>query len=84
MLGVGTLQARRRLCGAIVSPRCPLPRAPWVYRPLQVDNFYNQCDPAKENLCLYGYADGSYEVAPPCEEVPPEVPEPSLGINFAR
>ncbi|GAB4819496.1 hypothetical protein N2152v2_006542 [Parachlorella kessleri] len=49
-----------------------------------VDNFYNQCDPGKENLCLYGYADGTYEVAPPCEEVPPEVPEPSLGINFAR
>lgn len=36
---------------------------------LQVENFYNQCDPGKENLCLYGYADGSYEVALPCEEV---------------
>eukprot|EP00887_Chlorella_sp_A99_P002305 scaffold10.g2305.t1 len=48
------------------------------------DNFYNQCDPVRENLCLYGYADGTYEVAMPAEEVPPELPEPSIGINFAR
>ena len=24
------------------------------------------------------------EVTLPCEEVPPELPEPALGINFAR
>ena len=23
----------------------------------EVENFYNQCDPDKENLCLYGAAD---------------------------
>ena len=82
------MQAHRRLSrGASVGqPSLPLYCGPRRVLPglLQVDNFYNQCDPAKENLCLYGYADGSYEVAPPCEEVPPEVPEPSLGINFAR
>lgn len=50
----------------------------------EVDQFYLQCDPARENLCLYGYSDGSWEVALPCEEVPPELPEPALGINFAR
>ncbi|KAM0912441.1 hypothetical protein ACQ4PT_012791 [Festuca glaucescens] len=38
----------------------------------------------KENLCLYGNPDGSWEVALPAEEVPPELPEPALGINFAR
>lgn len=31
-----------------------------------------------------GYADGSWKVGPPAEEVPPEIPEPVLGINFAR
>ena len=48
------------------------------------DVFYETCDPEKENLCLYGNSDGSWEVALPAEEVPPEMPEPSLGINFAR
>jgi hypothetical protein len=38
----------------------------------------------KENLCLYGYSNGRWEVALPAEEVPPEMPEPALGINFAR
>ena len=38
----------------------------------------------KDNLCLYGYANEAWEVALPAEEVPPEMPEPALGINFAR
>ena len=38
----------------------------------------------KENLGLYGNPDGSWEVSLPAEEVPPELPEPALGINFAR
>lgn len=38
----------------------------------------------KENLCLYGHPNESWEVALPAEEVPPELPEPALGINFAR
>ena len=38
----------------------------------------------KENLCLYGHPDESWEVNLPAEEVPPELPEPALGINFAR
>ncbi|TVU17374.1 hypothetical protein EJB05_33405 [Eragrostis curvula] len=49
-----------------------------------VEEFYAQCDPEKENLCLYGYANEAWEVALPAEEVPTELPEPALGINFAR
>ena len=49
-----------------------------------VDKFFQQSDPERENLCLYGHRDGSWEVDLPAEEVPPELPEPALGINFAR
>lgn len=49
-----------------------------------VDAFYAQCDPEKENLCLYGFPDSTWEVQLPADEVPPELPEPALGINFAR
>uniref|UniRef100_A0A803N8S0 PHD finger protein ALFIN-LIKE n=1 Tax=Chenopodium quinoa TaxID=63459 RepID=A0A803N8S0_CHEQI len=38
----------------------------------------------KENLCLYGLPNEKWEVNLPVEEVPPELPEPALGINFAR
>ena len=49
-----------------------------------MDKFFQQSDPERENLCLYGHQDGSWEVDLPAEEVPPELPEPALGINFAR
>ncbi|KAI4329136.1 hypothetical protein L6164_021432 [Bauhinia variegata] len=49
-----------------------------------VGDLYNQCDPEKENLCLYGLPSEQWEVNLPAEEVPPELPEPVLGINFAR
>ncbi|KAF2536805.1 hypothetical protein F2Q68_00018840 [Brassica cretica] len=49
-----------------------------------VQEFYRLCDPEKENLCLYGRPDEHWEVNLPAEEVPPELPEPVLGINFAR
>lgn len=49
-----------------------------------VDEFYGLCDPDKENLCLYGHPNETWEVTLPAEEVPPELPEPALGINFAR
>ncbi|KAE8682619.1 PHD finger protein ALFIN-LIKE 5 [Hibiscus syriacus] len=49
-----------------------------------VEEFYQQCDPEKENLCLYGFPTEQWEVNLPAEEVPPEIPEPVLGINFAR
>ncbi|RAL43862.1 unnamed protein product [Cuscuta campestris] len=49
-----------------------------------VMEFYQQCDPEKENLCLYGFPSEQWEVNLPAEEVPPELPEPALGINFAR
>ncbi|KAG6763775.1 hypothetical protein POTOM_031215 [Populus tomentosa] len=51
---------------------------------IQADEVYIQCDPEKENLCLYGHPTESWEVTLPAEEVPPELPEPALGINFAR
>lgn len=93
----------------------------------EVEDFYQACDPEKENLCLYGkqghlglsglqssscalhflpachpaitlsciyyvhrpcpYAGertGAWSVELPAEEVPPELPEPCLGVNFAR
>ncbi|XP_068661753.1 PHD finger protein ALFIN-LIKE 4-like [Aristolochia californica] len=49
-----------------------------------VEEFFNQCDPEKENLCLYGFPSEQWEVNLPADEVPPELPEPALGINFAR
>ncbi|MFS7974554.1 putative chromatin regulator PHD family [Helianthus anomalus] len=49
-----------------------------------VEAFYQLCDPEKENLCLYGFPSEQWEVNLPAEEVPPELPEPALGINFAR
>ena len=85
---------------------------------LDIDVFFQECDPERENLCLYGARpaarppaaprisranpqgggggradsletnagepDGSWKVDLPEEEVPPELPEPVLGINFAR
>ncbi|KAJ1697597.1 hypothetical protein LUZ63_006109 [Rhynchospora breviuscula] len=49
-----------------------------------VEEFYRACDPEKDNLCLYGFPSEQWEVNLPAEEVPPELPEPALGINFAR
>ncbi|CAJ2663467.1 unnamed protein product [Trifolium pratense] len=48
------------------------------------ENLYNQCDPDKENLCLYGFPNEEWKVSLPAEDMPSELPEPSLGINFAR
>jgi hypothetical protein len=50
----------------------------------EVDDFYQQCDSERDNLCLYGERTGTWSVDLPAEEVPPELPEPCLGINFAR
>ncbi|CAA7400787.1 unnamed protein product [Spirodela intermedia] len=50
----------------------------------EMEDFYQQCDPEKENLCLYGFPNEHWEVNLPAEEVPAELPEPALGINFAR
>ena len=49
-----------------------------------VDAFYVLCDLDKENLCMYRHPNESWEVTLPAEEVPPELPEPALGIIFAR
>ncbi|KAK4253274.1 hypothetical protein QN277_010598 [Acacia crassicarpa] len=49
-----------------------------------VDKFYALCDPDRENLCLYGHPNETWEVTPPPEDVPPKIPEPVLGINFTR
>lgn len=42
------------------------------------------CDQEKENLFLYGLPNETWEVTLPAEEVPSELPEPAIGINFAR
>ncbi|PNH02542.1 PHD finger protein ALFIN-LIKE 1 [Tetrabaena socialis] len=49
-----------------------------------LEELYQQADPERDNLCLYGTRDGAWAVELPAEEVPPELPEPCLGINFAR
>ncbi|VVB13357.1 unnamed protein product [Arabis nemorensis] len=49
-----------------------------------VDTLYASCGPEKENLCLYAYPSGTWEVSPQVLDLPPEIPEPVLGINFAR
>ncbi|XP_071710592.1 PHD finger protein ALFIN-LIKE 2-like [Rutidosis leptorrhynchoides] len=49
-----------------------------------VDDFYGLCNPDKDNLCLYGHPIENWQVTLHAEEVPPELPEPALGINFAR
>eukprot|EP01018_Ginkgo_biloba_P033515 Gb_25088 [translate_table: standard] len=51
---------------------------------IEIDEFYALCDPEKGNLCLFGYPDGSWDVNRPADELPPELPEPLLGINFVR
>lgn len=38
----------------------------------------------RENLCLYGLPTGLWEVNVPVEEVPAGIPEPVIGINFAK
>ena len=48
------------------------------------EHFHEKCDPDAENLCLYGNADATWTVSLPAEMVPPELPEPTVGINFAR
>jgi len=74
------------LPAAAAPPPClhtvPLTVCRLIYA--QVDKFFSQCDPERENLCLYGLPDGTWAVDLPAEEVPPEIPEPALGINFAR
>ncbi|XP_055828700.1 PHD finger protein ALFIN-LIKE 4-like isoform X2 [Solanum dulcamara] len=49
-----------------------------------VEEFFKQCDPEKENLCLYGLPNERWVVNLPAEDSPPGLPEPVLGINFAR
>lgn len=56
----------------------------WLYFVFLVNNLHKLCDTEKENLCLYGFPSEQWEVNLPAEEVPPELPEPALGINFAR
>ncbi|KAK1426514.1 hypothetical protein QVD17_15188 [Tagetes erecta] len=37
-----------------------------------------------DNLCLYGHPNGTWELSLPVENVPSKIPEPCVGINFAR
>ncbi|CAF2118617.1 hypothetical protein HID58_008272 [Brassica napus] len=50
-----------------------------------VGTLYNLCDPGyKENLSLYGYPDGTWDVQEARMLLPPNLPEPTVGINLAR
>ncbi|KAH1253586.1 PHD finger protein ALFIN-LIKE 1 [Glycine max] len=49
-----------------------------------VDKLYELYDSGKDNLCLYGHSNKVWEVTLPLEEVPANLPEPTLEINFAR
>ncbi|XP_031277879.1 PHD finger protein ALFIN-LIKE 7-like [Pistacia vera] len=51
---------------------------------IDVAKLYQQCDPEKENLCLYGLPNETWKVDLPVEEVPSVLPEPALVINLAR
>ncbi|RDX79876.1 PHD finger protein ALFIN-LIKE 1, partial [Mucuna pruriens] len=51
---------------------------------IDVDEFYSLCEPDKDNLCLYGYPNEAWEVTLPSEELPPTLPQPASGINFAK
>ncbi|KAL2645298.1 hypothetical protein R1flu_012885 [Riccia fluitans] len=57
-----------------------------IVKALTVDfkKFFLECDPDKDNLCLYGLANGRWVVGLPEEKVPSEFPEPTVGINFTR
>ncbi|CAL5401844.1 unnamed protein product [Camellia sinensis] len=51
----------------------------------EVAKFFQLCDPVIRRICvLYGLPNETWEVNLPVEEVPPELPEPALPINFAR
>ncbi|KAG6384292.1 hypothetical protein SASPL_155903 [Salvia splendens] len=54
---------------------------------IDAKEFIRQCDPGeldKANLCLFGLPNGQWKIDLPPEKVPPDLPEPALGINFAR
>ena len=51
---------------------------------MQADQFFDACDPARENLCLYGYADGSWDASAPCEEVRQRGPLAGQGCRGAE
>ncbi|GBF97057.1 hypothetical protein Rsub_09530 [Raphidocelis subcapitata] len=48
------------------------------------DALFDQCDPSRQNVCLYGDRSGAWVVGPPTSALPGDLPEPCLGINFAR
>ena len=55
--------------------------------PLFLENFSRKTENfsnTKGTLCLYGFPNEQWEVNLPAKDVPPELPEPALGINFAR
>ncbi|THU54252.1 hypothetical protein C4D60_Mb10t23090 [Musa balbisiana] len=47
------------------------------------ERFRQQCDPQEPYMCLYGCPDETWELKEP-PDVPHELPEPNIGINFAR
>lgn len=48
------------------------------------DALYTAADPAAPALCLAAGPDGTWSLGPPHPDVPPPLPEPCVGINFAK
>ncbi|KAF8019260.1 hypothetical protein BT93_G0053 [Corymbia citriodora subsp. variegata] len=46
--------------------------------------FYQQCNPEEEPMCLFGLPDGTWELRLPKDMVPPDLPEPTLGVNYGK
>ncbi|GER57675.1 PHD finger family protein [Striga asiatica] len=53
-----------------------------------VEEFFQRCDPGEFSGFSFGFLNGfpsgQWEVVLPAVELPPELPEPALGINFTR
>ncbi|URE44765.1 hypothetical protein MUK42_13538 [Musa troglodytarum] len=47
------------------------------------EKFHQQCDPQKPYMCLYGCPNETWELKEP-PDGPHELPEPNIGVNFAR
>ncbi|KAF5467444.1 hypothetical protein F2P56_017269 [Juglans regia] len=66
------------------SARIPGPYLPTSLTLCMRINSFRTAIQRRRNLCLYGHPNETWEVTLSAEEVLPELPEPALGIIFAR
>jgi Alfin len=84
-----TVRPRHSSCAAVAaraSDQAAKPALRGQVRSLKVaPSWRAQCpDSLARAPGVTGNSDGTWKVGLPVEEVPPELPEPALGINFAR